>query len=193
MLAVPTYTPDMERHPAVQPGQLLYSAKLDRGSLKCYYRCCQCNCCPSTQAARTFMDVYEEGVLVNIPTALCGCICARDHGTMLFWADPMFTSDATKGGCCTPFPYCCPHACNCCGETVILKSGCCGCPSYGLHWPCVACCFCPVDVFAGLKAGEAEAVAHHINEAKKKSFTGGPPIPSGAPMVAAPPNDKTML
>ena len=193
MLAVPSYTPDLERHPAVQPGQLLYSAKIDRGSLKCFYRCCQLNCCPSTQAARTFMDVYEEGVLVNIPCALCGCCCARDFGAMLFWADPMFTSEAQKGGCCSPCPYPCPHACNCCGETLILKSGCCGLPTRTLHWSCCFLVFCPIDVFAGLQTGEASRLAHEINEAKKRSFTGGPRIPSGAPLVAAPINDKTML
>ena len=183
------YTSDAGRDPRVQPGHLVYSAQLDRNKLKCYYRCCELNCCPEVQATRTFLDVYQHGVMVNIPSSKCGCCCTKDEASMLFWSDQVFTRPAVKGGCCTPCPYLCPHACNCCGETLVMESSC-GCPRMKFHWAAVMCGCCPIDVFTGLPPGEADNITAAINMAKANATSLGtarvPAFPPAQPMMMAP-------
>jgi len=169
---------DPGRNRMVQPGTLLYSAKMDRSSLKCYY-CLQCYWCSEGLLARTVLDVYTQGILVNVPSGKM-CCCSRDNGQFVFYDDPMFGRLPTKAGCCEPFPFWCPHGCGCCGEALALKSSGCTSPRWVGHWWCaIALCIpfctvgcCAADIFAGLADGEADLVASVLQTAMAAARAG---------------------
>jgi len=156
---------DADRHPTCQPGKIVYSAQMDYDKLMWLYRC-QCNCAVDKEAvvARNFVDVYDNMVMSNAPGACCcGLIACDKIGGFYFDRD---MPEPIAGGCCSPFPWCCPHHCNFCGETLAFKR-CCGCPSFVGHWAYLGpCCLCPTDVIAGLKENEAAKLAAKIKDAQ---------------------------
>lgn len=169
--AVPGYEPDRERDPRLQPGKLIYSAKFDRDRLKCFYKC-QCICLNNdVLVKRTFLDVYEEGVLFNAPCAVCCGLCWSDRANFAFWGTKFLKGEPKKAGVCSPFPYCCPHCFNCCGETVAFPLGtfkiC--IPEVDGHWCCMIplCCIIlfPAVMITGLRDGEGDSLQTRLNGA----------------------------
>ena len=162
---------DPTRNRNVEPGVLLYSAKMNRDSLKCYY-CLNLYWCSGNLLSRTILDVYSQGVLMNVPAGKF-CCCSEDDGRFIFYDDEPFSNPPVKAGCCDPFPFFCPHFCGCCGEVVALRSGGCTAPRGVGHWYCscmiylVFCKFgcCSSDMFAGLADGEADRVVAVLQKA----------------------------
>lgn len=149
---------DTTRHVSCHPGRLLYSAKLDRDVLSCYYRALLF-CYPEELVNRTYLDVYSNGVLANVPKGCCCCL-STDDGRFVHYDHSMFTSPPVAGGCCNPAPHPCMHCFNLCGETLVFRSGMfgmpIGCPVGLFHGWEMCWIFCPVDVLCGLKAGEGD-------------------------------------
>jgi hypothetical protein len=173
---------DPGRTKACLPGYLVHSAQMNEESLICYMRAC-CFCISAEDVARrTFVDVYSNGILVNVPKACCCCIWSDDAKFVFY--DRFKVGDATTVGCCSPCPHCCPHACGCCGETLGFKK-CIGCPSGIGHWASSFGCCCVIDVIAGLEQGQAPILADQIQKARARFEAAGnqsPPM-----MVMAPP------
>jgi len=160
-----TLLPDIGRHPTLIPGRLVYSARMDRDKLACFYRTCL-YCATEAVTKRSILDVYSNGIMMNLPIGCC-CCCWQDRGSF-FWfdnnvvfgepevaecfANPRFIL-AGLFGC--PF-YWCPHCCGICGESILFTRSC-GCPNGIGHVNGLGpCCCCPIDVVYGLAQGEAQ-------------------------------------
>ena len=188
---------DPGRDKACLPGYLVHSAQMNEENLICYMRAC-CFCVSAEEVARrTFVDVYSNGVLLNVPKACCCCIWSDDAKFVYY--DHFRLGEATDVGVCNPCPYCCPHACGCCGETLGFKKSC-GCPTGAGHWACVMClCVCPVDVLAGLETGQGAILADQIKRARARFEAAGnqnPPMAMAPPqmmMQQAPPMNNNVL
>eukprot|EP01060_Flectonema_neradi_P040848 TRINITY_DN9455_c0_g1_i1.p1 TRINITY_DN9455_c0_g1~~TRINITY_DN9455_c0_g1_i1.p1 ORF type:complete len:196 (+),score=36.59 TRINITY_DN9455_c0_g1_i1:61-648(+) len=178
-----------------KPGGLVYSAKMDQDALEKMY-CCMFLCpIKKTLASRTYVDVYTNGLQTNIPVGCC-CCCWLDCAKFLMWDDKRM-GKMGKAGCCSPFPWLCPHACGCCGEAVYIHKSfalCLGAlPTLMGH--CYACCGCfPIgccvtDVICGLRDGEAEKIAEHVEKARRGEAV--PIAPHVPPMVQAMGVDQT--
>ena len=64
---------DDRRAPTCQPGHYVTSARVDQSKLECLY-CCQCMLvAKKDMAARSYMDIYTNGTLTNIPFGSCCC------------------------------------------------------------------------------------------------------------------------
>ena len=177
---------DEGRDPAVRPGYLVYSAKINESALACFLRC-RCGCgAAGTISKRTFIDVYSNGVLVNMPSSAL-CCCWSDNARFVYF-DKWGLGTPQEVGVCNPAPYCCPHCCNLCGDTIGFKRAV-GCPLNIGHWAYVCGCCCPLDVFVGLEKGEGLILAGKINEAKEKFIANGnksPPYPRSGLMMGEP-------
>lgn len=177
---VPLGWSDEGRHAATYPGTVVYTAQLDREKLKCFYRCHYHCCNLDYLVSRAYLDVYTNGIGINLPIG-CFCCCAWDDAKFIYYDNPdLFRSglEITEGGCCKPFGHWCPHCCNCCGPTLVFKQGCC-CPSGLLHWgapgPCLTC---PIDVLSGFKeGGEAQRTADRITAAREAFVRNGDVLP----------------
>ena len=177
------------REAMCKPGALVYCAKMDQASLEKLY-CCQFLCpVKKIMASRTFVDVYTNGLLTNVPQGFCCCFWL-DKSNFLLWDDKRIGSMG-KAGVCKPFPWLCPHACGCCGEALYLYKpfGCClqGCPTCAGHcslfvWLC-CCGLCVTDVIVGLQEGEGENLEAHIDKARRGDAM--PMAPAMPPMVQA--------
>ena len=164
---------DTYRHGACFRTRVMYSASMDRDRLKRLY-CMFGVCNEKTRdyaASRSFVDVYGNGVMVNAPTACC-CFYVHDKATFHYFDDSRIQHIAAAG-CCSPFPWLCPHWFNCCGEAIAI-SRCGGCPLGMGHWCCSLPCLCPTDVIAGLESGEGKRLATHISIAKAQYSSGDP-------------------
>lgn len=187
---------DERRVATLQPGHLVYSVKLDQKKVECHY-CCNkpycygCLWCgKETAAARTFMDIYTNGIVNNAPEGSC-FMCWQNSGRFVSFDDTRF-SNVGKAGCCTPFPWCCPHWCNCCGEVIYLKRGCACCmdqcpTGFGHEQICCpiglglfSCCI--VELFYGLPEGEAGKVDEIILRARQGQAL---PLPRPTPWAMA--------
>ena len=177
------------REPMCKPGQLVYCAKMDQDSLEKIY-CCMFLCpVQKVLANRTFVDVYTNGLLTNVPGGCCLCFWL-DRTNFLLWDDKRIGT-LGKAGFCKPFPWCCPHACGCCGDALYFNKpfGCClnGLPTFTGHCACVAflcCCSCCItDIILGLKDGEANKLTEQIDKARRGE--GVPLAPAVPPMVQA--------
>lgn len=167
------WTKDPRRNQFCQPGQLIYSAKMDPSGIACFHRCVrgQC-CCLENIVSRTFVDVYSNGVLLSTPFRMCYCDC--DHATMAYYDRRMFTDAVVEAGCCRPCPYFCPHVCGLFGDALAFPGGCCGYPdSNAGHCFVSMGCFFPVFLMYGLAPGEGLATAMIINNEIAK-FRSGP-------------------
>lgn len=151
---------DPHRHFSCQPGRLIYSAKFDHNALAQFYKCNNCYC--STDVVnRTYADVYSNGVLVNAPRACC--CCWKDHARLMHFDDVLFMDTPVVGGCCTPYPHCCPHFCDLFGETLVFRSGPAQYPSQFAHCAGQGCC--PIEVLLGLPLGEGLILSSHLQNA----------------------------
>lgn len=169
---------DVRRHPSLNPGSLLYSAQIDDESIHCFY-CSHFQCLANRElaAARTFLDVYSNAVVMNTPRKICFGFFQCDNTSISFYDQAMFRFNPVKGGCCTPSPYLCTHCCNCCGETLVFRGGNCGFPRFNGHCsPAIFFCFCPLDIFIGLRKGESEKVIGVVHSALQ-TFRDGAPKP----------------
>eukprot|EP01060_Flectonema_neradi_P035390 TRINITY_DN64_c0_g4_i1.p1 TRINITY_DN64_c0_g4~~TRINITY_DN64_c0_g4_i1.p1 ORF type:complete len:231 (+),score=41.58 TRINITY_DN64_c0_g4_i1:85-693(+) len=174
-----------------KPGALVYSAKMDQDALEKLY-CCMF-LCPVKQelASRSFIDVHTNGLHSNIPLGCCFC-CWLDNGRFVLWDDKRMGDNFGRAGCCKPFPWCCPHACGCCGEGMYMNKtfGCClkGLPTFMGHCSMVLfiyfCGLCMTDVFLGLSDGEATRLAEQIERARRGE---GVPLSSQPPDAIVPP------
>jgi len=196
---------DPGRTKACLPGYLVHSAQMNEDKLICYMRAC-CFCCSAEDVARrTFVDVYSNGVLVNVPKACCCCIWSDDAKFIYF--DQFRLGEPIDVGCCSPCPYPCPHACGCCGETLGFKK-CCGCPTGVGHWSCTgglllapflcvfALCICPLDVIAGFEDGQAAILVDQIKRARARFEAAGnqnPPMAVAPPMMGGPMGGQPMM
>jgi len=162
------------RAPHMVPGQLKYSAKMDLAALEKFY-CCHCMCpVKNAMARRTYIDVYSTGVQTNAPMGCCCCFWC-DNAVYLHYDDKRLGDVWGQAGCCKPFPWCCPHLCNCCGETLFVHQcfACCApaCPLMaGHHFGCIPfyCASCSkFDTWYGLQPGEATQVASEVELAKR--------------------------
>lgn len=172
------------RMPHMVPGQLKYSAKMNLAALEKFY-CWNCMCpVKGAMARRTYVDVYSTGVQTNTPKGCCCCFWC-DNAVYLHYDDKRVGDTWGQAGCCKPFPWCCPHLCNCCGETLYVNQcfACCapgyplfaghcfGCLgyiifAYGKIYPC--CVMAKYDTWYGLEPGEATKVAAEIELAKRE-------------------------
>lgn len=191
----PLQTLDMSRAPALQPGYLVYSAKLDQEKLKCYW-CSRCECCASDELSRrTVLDVYSNGLMTNVPVPCC-CFCSFDNARFMYF-DKFPLGTPMKVGCCTPCPFWCPHCFECCGETIgFYKS--CGCPTFAFHWAYLCagyglCCCCALDVFVGLAPGQADIVTAQIAAAKAQFHAAGNQSPPRVVVMQGPPQPPMMM
>eukprot|EP01060_Flectonema_neradi_P019289 TRINITY_DN2634_c0_g1_i6.p1 TRINITY_DN2634_c0_g1~~TRINITY_DN2634_c0_g1_i6.p1 ORF type:complete len:194 (+),score=33.37 TRINITY_DN2634_c0_g1_i6:64-645(+) len=177
------------RETMCKPGSLVYCAKMDQEKLEKLY-CCQFLCpVKKVMASRTFVDVYTNGLLTNVPAG-CACCFWLDKTNFLLWDDKRIGS-LGKAGCCKPFPWLCPHCCGCCGEALYMNKafGCClqGCPTFAGHCSmviyCIVCGLCATDVILGLKEGEGVELEQNIEKARRGDAV--PLAPAMPPMVQA--------
>lgn len=172
---------DANRAPACQPGQLVYCAKTDQEKLACFYKAC-CYCSTEDVVKRTFVDVYTNAVYMNTPVGCC-CCCWTDRGQIHFFDNNRVFGEPIVGGCCSPFPYFCPHCFGCCGDTLVFKRGC-GCPNGLGHCQGAMCgCICPIDIIFGLQEGEAANLQQQINGAVQRFRASGGKASSGQNML----------
>ena len=168
---------DPARNRNLDPGVLLYSAKMNRDSLKFYYFM-RLYWCSGPLLERTMLDVYSQGILMNVPEGRF-CCCSEDAGRFIFYDDEPFSNPPIKAGCCDPSPFLCPHCFGFCGEVVALRSGGCAAPREVGHWYCSFMInlilykfgYRSSDMFAGLADGEADrvvAVIHRAMQAARK-------------------------
>ena len=180
-VAVAIVDPEAARRtPMTAPGHLVYSAKMDQEKLECFYGwCCMMCCAKQTMGRRTVVDIYTNGMQTNVPIGVC-CCCWTDNTRYMYWDDYKVKVGLSIGaaGCCRPYPFCCPHACGCCGDVLYFFRCCpCGmaasCP-LGLGHTSLCggwyCCFalCVTDLICGLKPAEAPIVEEVI----KSAFSG---------------------
>jgi hypothetical protein len=174
-VAATDFAPDPRRHKACLPGKLVYSAKVNDDAIKCYYRAC-CQCLPPPDAfARTFIDVYTNAVAVNTPLVCC-CCCATDNSRILYFDQSPYARPTQRGGCCSPFPWCCAHGFGLCGESLAFSGNVVGCPAFcfGHAFGAFLYCLFPANFLCGLAEGEAEKTAEIINkEVEKYRAAGG--------------------
>jgi hypothetical protein len=159
----------------MQPGYLVYTAKMDESGLACFWRSRCAFCGAEELSKRTFIDVYSNGVLISTPQACMCCVCDNARFT---YFDKWSLGEATKVGCCQPCPWWCPHCFDLCGETMGFKKSC-GCPSNILHYAYSCCCCCTVDVLVGLDRGQGDVLSGQINAAKARFHAAGnrsPPL-----------------
>ncbi len=144
---------DERRANYVQPGALVYSAKMDQEKLKCL-ACCPlggqvpnssqltriCCCVPPAitamcacddYASRTFLDVFDNRVEVGVADP-CFC-CNTSHVQSADYRSVWFQGLPVQGKCCQPAPCPCVHCFGCCGEVLVLRSQSC-------HCDCCCCC-----------------------------------------------------
>jgi hypothetical protein len=172
---------DPGRNNKCWPQQPIAAARFDREKIKCFYRC-MCFCFNLEDlASRTYLDVYSNGILVNVPTACC-CCCVKDSARFIFYDGKLFGREPSAAGCCNPFPYPCPNCFNVCGNVLAFRPGSCvGCPDGGMHGGaaiCLACIpVCPYDALCGLVEGEATRLSAIIMQQKTAFDISGKVVP----------------